>query len=214
MSNFSIDLLYIFVVGVVIAGAISLIYWTIRTGISPLPSSYKVKELIISLVKDLAIGIENEDDGIDKHSENPTGLARPGPVRPYTIIESGSGWGTLTVPLARLLPKWLICGYESSPVPYWFSKLYVWWSGCANLSMNKKDFSATNFSSAKIIVCYLFPKGMKTIKKKVLKECQGNSLYIISNTFSVPGWEPEKIVTAENIYRTKIYLYNLNSQNS
>ena len=194
------EIAYIAAVSTVILIAISLIYWTVRNGISPMPSSFIARRLILSLIDDLAVAIENESG---ERIQDPRRTA----LSP-TLLEPGSGWGTLSVPLARRLPTWSVCGYESSPVPYLFSRLYSWWLGCSNLALIRKDFTDVRFSSAKIIVCYLFPEGMQTIKEKVVNEFRGTPVYIISNTFGVSGWKPVKTITADNIFRTKIYLYN------
>lgn len=200
-----IDVLYIVVVGGVIVAFASLVYWTMRNGISPMPSSYKTRMIIFALVRDLSSLMENQENEPIKHSENSVAGTKS-----YTLVDPGSGWGTLAVPLSRLLPRWSIHGFESSPIPYWYSKLYAWVRGSNNIFLIRKDFRAINFSNARIIVCYLFPEGMKTIKEEVMAECRGSSLYLVSNTFSVPGWEPEKTITVGNIYRTKIFLYRLN----
>ena len=57
-----------------------------------------------------------------------------------------------------------------------------------------------------MIVCYLFPKGMEKLSKKLEKELKPGTL-VISHTFALPGWKPFKTLDVDDLYYTKIYFY-------
>jgi hypothetical protein len=158
---------------------LSVVFWSIRNGIGPMPSSKPAK---ICLMKSLP------------------------PIGKGKIFELGSGWGTLAFPIAHRFPDNIVVGFETSPIPYTFSKLRLWSSPLANLCFEKKDFYIVNFAEADLIVCYLYPGAMRLLKSKLEQELKKGT-WVISNTFAIPGWTPQNIYEVEDLYRTKIYLY-------
>lgn len=157
----------------------SIMIWTFRNKISPMPTSSKVKGCLIKILpKDI--------DG--------------------KIYELGSGWGTLVFPLADNYPDCQVIGYESSPVPYWASRMRAFCKSHKNLRLEQSDFFEKNLSDAGLVVCYLYPGAMSRLKEKFEKELKAGT-YVISNTFAVPGWEAEAIYEVRDLYRTRIYLY-------
>lgn len=119
------------------------------------------------------------------------------------VIELGSGWGTLTKPLAVKYPKCRVVGYEISPVPYLYSKLF-----CRkdNLEVFRRNFFSVDFTDVKLAVCYLYPGAMEKLKSKF--ECElARGAIVVSHTFAVPGWTAVKTITVSDMYRTKIYVY-------
>ena len=43
--------------------------------------------------------------------------------KPMTVVDLGSGWGTLLLPLARKFPQHRFIGYEFAHLPFWISKM-------------------------------------------------------------------------------------------
>ena len=74
-------------------------------------------------------------------------------------------------------------------------------------------FQTTSLDGAEVIVCYLFPEGMRSLKDKFEEELKPNTL-IISNTFRLAGWEPEEVITLNDIHQTPIYCYRVPPNNS
>src|SRR5262245_4687115 len=89
--------------------AASIVYWSVKNGISPMPSSPKAKKTLEAL-------LPKEVNG--------------------TILELGSGWGTLAVLLSQAYPEYSVLAYETSPVPYFFSRF----RSKENLTFVRKDF--------------------------------------------------------------------------
>jgi len=157
---------------------VSIVVWTIKNGISPMPTSPKVKRRLLEIL----------------------------PVVQGRIYELGSGWGTLAFSLSRHYPEAQIIGFETSPVPYWISKLCLNLSSSRNLTFERRDFFNVELKDATMVVCYLYPGAMRKLGEKLIQELKPGAL-IISHTFALPGWEPKATYEVDDLYRTKIYIY-------
>ena len=151
--------------------SIATIAWTtFRVGISPMPSSAKARKEMLR---------ETENSG-------------KGP-----IIDLGSGWGTLAIPLARKYPERKIIGYEVSLAPWVVSLLLKHALNLENLSLYRQDFLKADLAG-----------GMAALQKKLQQEASGE-MRIISNTFALPDFPPAKVTPLGDLYKTPIYLYQL-----
>lgn len=155
----------------------SIVIWTIRNGISPMPTSTKVKRALFQALPETMEG---------------------------EIYELGSGWGTLARALAQKYPEGQVIGCETSPIPYWVSLI----SAKPNITYLKKDLFQVDLAKAKMVVCYLYPACMARLKTKLEQELTKDCL-VVSHTFSIPGWKAQKIVEVDDLYKTKIYFYQL-----
>lgn len=172
--------LYLLFSSITLLLTLSIIYRTIKNGISPMPSSNKATKAILSLI----------------------------PGANGSIYELGSGWGTLGISLAKNCPTHKVIGFENSLVPYYVSRLLQLFTRLPNLTFKKGDFFEVPLNDTPLVVCYLYPGAMKKLKEKFNKELQSGS-YVISNTFAIPGWKPIKVIEIPDLYRTKVYLYIL-----
>ncbi|MGC6419349.1 MAG: hypothetical protein ACON3Z_19660 [Bradymonadia bacterium] len=162
--------------------ALSLVYSTIRTGISPMPSSIAARKALLTLSHDLN-----------------------GP-----IYELGSGWGGLAAALSRAHPQQQVIGIELSWLPWLYSTTIHKLVGPKNLEFKRGDFLNVDLSPAAAVVCYLHPKGMDNLAKKLTADAV-TDVTIISNTFRLPGHEPVASMTMTDLYQTRIYRYEINS---
>ena len=169
------------IIGCFVIVLASIVWWTIKNGISPMPTSKKAKNAILSL--------------LPKHA-------------PGKVYELGSGWGTLIIPLAKHLNTSKVIGFETSPIPFYISKIRVWRAGFRNIEVFKMNFSDTSLTDATIVVCYLFPGAMGKLKQKFEKELKPGTL-VISNTFAIPGWQPSQVIKTQDLYNKKVYLYKV-----
>lgn len=126
------------------------------------------------------------------------------PADAGTIYELGCGWGTLAVPLARLRPGARVIAYELSPVPWLVARLRA--SGVRNLEVRRGDFFKATLGDADAVVCYLFPRGMERLRPKFEAELRPGAV-VISNTFQVPGWTPERTIEIGGIWPEPVYVY-------
>jgi len=169
------------VIGLALLALISIVFTSLQVGISPMPSSRKAQQAIISAIP-----------------ENTEGL----------IFDLGSGWGNVIFPLAQSFPLATIRGIEISLIPWAVSQIRASLSGPSNLNIERGNFQDISLESAEVVVCYLFPEGMTSLEAKFQKELKPNTL-IISNTFRLAGWEPEEVITLYDIHQTPIYRYRV-----
>ncbi|MFO7750376.1 MAG: hypothetical protein R6V54_09825, partial [Desulfobacteraceae bacterium] len=158
----------------------SIVWTTLQTGISPTMSSGKACKAML--------------DSIDR------------PVN-GSLIDLGSGWGTLVVALARRYPRHQVIGYELSWLPWVVSIIWKYSLGLDNLTIYRKDFKEAELSNVSVLFCYLFPGGMVSLHEKLKRE-QIKEILIVSNTFALPSCQPAKVIRLKDIYHTPIYVYS------
>lgn len=160
---------------------LSVIWSSLRAGITPVPSSRKARQKILLAADQAAHG---------------------------TIIELGSGWGNLALALAKRYPDRQVIGYEISPIPRLISLLLKKLQGVSNLTLLSKNFLSSELPQASLLVCYLYPGGMEKLAEKLGRETSSAEM-LISNTFALPGREPEQIIRLDDLYKSPIYIYRL-----
>jgi len=126
--------------GAAVLAMVSILIGVLRCGISPMPSSRRAVEAMLTLAV---------------------------PARDGAIHELGSGWGGLAISLARAHPNRVVLCYEISTLPYLFSVLRGRLSGLENLEFRRADFLRADLSGAALVVCYLFPGGMERLAAKL-----------------------------------------------
>lgn len=120
-----------------------------------------------------------------------------------TIMDLGSGWGTLLLPLAKRFPQHRFIGVERSFLPYIVSALRG--HNLPNLHFEHSDIFQTDFKRGDIIFCFLMQKLMNDLTP-VLRENIKPGTYVYSCRFTCPGWEPERTVSLGSAYKT-FYIY-------
>lgn len=166
-------------IAALLVAAISVVLYTLKLGISPMPSVGFVRRLLIKAVPPETVG---------------------------TIVDLGSGWGNLLFPLSRRFPDCQLIGYEQSPLPYLFSSLLGWLLRRQNLSFHRQNFFQVSLSDTSVVLCYLFPHTMRELREKLERELKPGTI-VISNTFAIPGWTPLRELQCPDLYATKIFIY-------
>lgn len=123
-----------------------------------------------------------------------------------TVVDLGSGWGNMVTQLARLLPHCQVIGYETSLLPFYFSKCWKAVERLTNLKLVRKDFFDVPLNDVSLVYCYLYPGAMQKLKDKFEKELKPGTV-IITNTFAIPEWEPVQVFMLADMYHTRIYVY-------
>ena len=164
--------------------AFSIVWGTLKTGISPMMSSSKARQAMLA-------EINMDEKG--------------------ALIDLGSGWGTLVIAVAKKHPKNQIIGYELSWFPWMISVLFKYSLGLDNLTLYRKDFKSADLSAASTLVCYLFPGGMLALEDK-LKHDLFKNITIVSNTFALPSYKPTNVIKLKDFYQTPIYVYHWQPQ--
>lgn len=175
-----INIFLVFIISASFFIAFSIIATSLLNGISPMPTSPKVKRKVLEVL--------------------------PERKRGANIYEMGSGWGSLAFPLAKRFPGGIVKAYENSLFPYFFSVLRHYLFPLNNLAFYKRNFFSIPLNDADLVVCYLYPSAMHRLKNKFEEELPLDC-YVLSHTFAVPGWLPDQVFEAKDLYRTKIYLY-------
>ena len=169
------------IIGVVVVLAASIVWGTIRSGISPMPSSRQAMDAVMGLIPDNFSG---------------------------QVYELGSGWGQLAIRIAKKHPHARVTGLELSPLPHFFSKVWSHRNGLGNLEFVSADFTRLDLSDGDLVVCYLYPKAMTGLAQQLGTQLSAHAI-IISNTFRLPNWTPSHQVELDDLYRTRIYRYGV-----
>ncbi len=170
---------------VALSGA-SIVIYTLGNGISPSPTTGKVKRRLLKSIADL-------------------------PCSGH-IYELGSGWGTLVIPIAKQFGECHVHGYENSIVPYTVSRVRRL-LGPPNLNLHWRNFMKSGLGTADVVVCYQSPGNMSRLRPKFEEELKNNA-YVISNTFAVPGWKPTETHRVDDLFNTCIYVYRVGDAKS
>ncbi len=175
--------------------ALSIVWSTLILGISPMPSSRQARQAMLMLLEETLI--ETKSD------------TAAGP-----IFELGSGWGSLLIPLAKKYPQRKIIGYELSIMPWLTTIILIKILGLKNVKVYRQNFLSADLSNASVILCYLFPRGMKQLEAKINEtklNAQNTRLeYLISNNFSLLSHKAIKTIQLNDLYKSPVYLYQFN----
>lgn len=167
------------VIGLLGTAILLIVAWTWYNGIGPTPSSTKAKKSLLAMIPANFSGV---------------------------IYELGSGWGTLAFALAKRYPHCQVVAYENSVVPLLYSRLYHVFYRYDNLKFIWKNFFDAPLCEADLVVCYLYPGAMRALKP-VFEQHLKDGAWVLTHTFAVPTWQPVRISKVEDLYQTKIYLY-------
>ena len=148
-----------------LAGFITTAYYTLRVGITPMPSSRKAVSAMIGII--------------------PSNLKG-------TIVDLGAGWGTLGYPVAKAFPEATVVGYELSPIPWAYSRIKQFVARRRNLTFKRKGISEVDLSTVDIVLVYLQPRAMRRLSPKLRDELKPGAL-VLSNSFPLPGWEQSAV---------------------
>jgi SAM-dependent methyltransferase len=122
------------------------------------------------------------------------------------VIDLGCGLGDV---IARLAPARFdasFVGYEVAPLP----ALVAWLRNRhhANVRIARRDFWAENLGTYDVVYAFLSPAAMPELWRKARAEMKPGTL-LISNSFPVPGVEPDRIVPLAGRGSNALYLYRL-----
>jgi hypothetical protein len=182
-----IYLLYQILLGVlavfVFIAMISIVFVSLRNGISPMPATSPVRYAALAEINRLASR--------------------------GTLVEAGSGWGTLAQQAARTCPGWRVVGIENSIFPLWISRILARLiHRNTAVAFKYEDLYTYSYKEAHAVICYLYPGAMKRLST-ILPDRLAPGATVISICFAIPGWEAERVITCRDLYRTPIYVYTI-----
>lgn len=162
--------------------ALASIFWsTLRLGISPMPTSAKVKREVLALI---SADLEGE------------------------IHELGCGWGTLAFSIAAHCPDAKVIGWERSPFPFLFCRIRLLVQRRPNLTVRFADFHGADLKGARLVITYLWTGAMTRLGPKFEAELP-NGAEVISHTFAWRGKDPVETKITDDLYRTPVYRYRV-----
>lgn len=156
---------------------LSIVWTTLRVGISPMPSSGRALRAMVELIPD-----DTRGDAVDL----------------------GSGWGQLAIALATHRPGLHVAGYERSIVPWACARAWARVRG-HRVRFHRGDLFDADLGAARVVVCYLCPDLMERLARELQHLTPGT--IIVSNTFRLPGWTPDEVVELRDLHGTRIYRY-------
>jgi hypothetical protein len=165
---------------VTLLGAV-LVVDTLRTGISPYPSTAAQRAAVLAQV--------------------PLDFAG----RAY---ELGAGWGGLAWALARARPRATVVAVETAWVPWAALRLRRTFAPVPNLVLLRADFLKLPLGDGALFVCYLFRGAMRQLSEKLAREAQPGAL-LVTHTFALPGRVPASTVRLADATRTVVDVHRL-----
>ena len=181
---FAILFLQIFLMLFIALFGIVMIYFMLSSRFMydapPIPSSGKVKNAMIADVAEVLSKRENQ-----------------------VIMDLGSGWGTLLIPLAKKFPNHQFIGIEHNFLPYLISKFRA--RKLKNILFYRQDLLDTDVSRVDILLVFLLPRMMNKVSVKFQAEAKAGALVYV-NRFQMLDMKAEKEVSFGSRFKT-YYVY-------
>lgn len=167
---------------VLLLAGISILYYSVRTGVPPMPSHPSARRAIFRLI--------------------------PGYFAPATIYELGCGWGGIAFELAARYPEARVVAIELSPLPWLFCHVRKFLQRRPNLEIRRADFLKCTLSDGDLVFCYLMVAPMRGLERKLAGDLRPGSL-VITSTFAFPDWTAETVETVPEAMSARIYRYRV-----
>lgn len=120
------------------------------------------------------------------------------------FYELGCGKASFLRAISEKFPQAECVGIEYSFLPWLIAKIQTVFKQ-SKIKIQKNNIFKVNLADADYVYCYLNPKMMGLLEKKFKEECKPGTK-IISYTFSLPNFKPEKTLEADG---GKIYFYSI-----
>jgi precorrin-6B methylase 2 len=167
-----------------------LVHDTLRLGMALMPTAPKVQRLCVAALQSSA--------------------------SPTCLVELGAGLGSMALAFADAFPQLRVRAVEASPLAYALGRLHLGsrWalrrlrvSGTAQrISWRFENLLHTDLRGVDAVFCYLSPGHMTELVQKLRRELVPGAS-VISHTFALPGVVPQQVLQADDLYRTKVYVY-------
>ncbi|MDH5552758.1 MAG: class I SAM-dependent methyltransferase [Nitrosomonas sp.] len=125
----------------------------------------------------------------------------------FSLIDVGCGCGGLLSQLSKTQSKGHFFGIEAAPIPYLLSKVRVMIK-TPNCTIRWGDFWKHDLAPYDVVYAYLSPVPMESLWQKARNEMRPGSLFI-SNSFIIPGIEPEQTLPLNDMTGSTLYLWRI-----
>ena len=160
---------------------VSTIIFYLTNGIAPMPSSYKVGNI---LQAELPETIKGE------------------------IVEAGAGWGGISLWFAKQYPNNKVYAWENAWLPFMVLWIRAASSRKNNLYVKYGHFKKHSLENTGLIYTYLCRKGMRAVRQW-MDGSPSYNLLLASNAFMLPEYQPDKTIRLGSGVSNNLYLYHL-----
>lgn len=124
--------------------------------------------------------------------------------RNIRFIDLGCGLGGTLAAIGKSRPQCRCFGVETAPIPYFLSKMRAGSAGTVDF----RSFWDVDLSAYDIVYCFLSPEPMTDLFAKAKMEMRPGTLFI-SNSFGVPGNQPDRIIDVPDKRETRLLLWQM-----
>ncbi|MBV2184111.1 MAG: hypothetical protein KUL88_06190 [Rhizobium sp.] len=125
-----------------------------------------------------------------------------------SFVDLGSGMGGVVTFLAGANPALRARGVETAPLVFVASRVRLMLRRLPNAEFAYCSIWDEDLSAHDVVYCFLSPVPMPKMFAKAKAEMRRGTLFV-SNSFTVPGEEPEAVVEVDDTRKTRLYLYRI-----
>lgn len=125
-----------------------------------------------------------------------------------TFIDLGCGLGDIVTHVARARPQARVIGVETAPLSFLVAWVRTQLFASTNAQIRFQSIWDTDISNADMVYAFLSPAPMTRLNEKIRAEMKPGSRFI-SNSFAVPGSEPDEIVAVDDTRETQLLIWRL-----
>ena len=124
------------------------------------------------------------------------------------IVDLGCGLGGVVETAARRCPDAEVIGVETAPLTFLLAWTRIAILGPRNARIEFRSIWESDVSGADLVYAFLSPAPMERLNEKLRAEMKPGSLFI-SNSFAVPGLEPNDVVAVDDARQTQLLLWRM-----
>ena len=125
-----------------------------------------------------------------------------------SFVDLGSGTGGIVAYLAKTRPGLTARGVETAPLVFLLSRLRIALLLRRNAEIAYRSLWDEPLGNHDLVYCFLSPVPMPRLYEKASLEMRSGTL-LVSNSFAVPGVEPERVFAVADRRRTLLYVYRM-----
>lgn len=122
------------------------------------------------------------------------------------LIDLGCGTGRLLGGLSHRRPDLILHGVESAWLPWLWARLRL--ARHPGVTVSLGDIWRAPLAGHGVIYTYLSPEPMARIWHKVKQEADAGA-WLVSNSFAVPGVEPDESIAIDDATASTLYIWRL-----
>ena len=125
-----------------------------------------------------------------------------------TFIDLGCSLGDVVSAVADKAPNKHVIGVETAPLSYLITKARNVIFGHRNAAIRFESIWNTDVTDADVVYAFLSPAPVARLSEKFKAEMKPGSCFI-SNSFALPGGEPDEIVAVDDGRQTQLLIWNM-----